>query len=92
MPLPAVLSYRYAGYPLLLQAISLPDDSGANGTTVDHFLSPEVAPQLQVRLLLLRSFKSCELLYKSGESLVHGIDMMRVRAAGQQGDLQSFVC
>jgi hypothetical protein len=54
---------RYAGYPLLLQAIALPGDDGSDGAAPagqqqqaqqqqqqQHFLSEEAAPQLQVRL------------------------------------------
>ena len=46
--------FKYAGYPMLLQAISLPDDDGgADGTTqrppTAHFLGDEIAPRLMVR-------------------------------------------
>ena len=40
---------RYAGYPLLLQAIALPEDGGQGAASQQHFLSAEAAPQLQVR-------------------------------------------
>lgn len=36
--------FKYAGFPLLLDAVTLPED----GTETEHFLSPEKAPQLQV--------------------------------------------
>jgi DnaJ family protein C protein 13 len=38
--------FKYAGYPLLLQAIALPEDGG-QGPAGQHFLSAEAAPQLQ---------------------------------------------
>ncbi len=47
--------FKYAGYPMLLQAISLPEDDGStDGTSqrppVAHFLGDEIAPRLMVRL------------------------------------------
>jgi hypothetical protein len=54
---PEVLEpFKYAGYPLLLQAIALPAEEGGEGATggpvpaaaAEHFLSPDAAPQLQV--------------------------------------------
>ena len=45
--------FKYAGYPLLLQAISLPA-AEAEGQQ-PHFLSEEVAPRLQVLPLALAS-------------------------------------
>ena len=47
---PEVLQpFKYAGYPLLLQAITLPANGEAEGAQQQaHFLSPEVAPRLQV--------------------------------------------
>ena len=54
---PAVLEpFKYAGYPLLLQAVTLPeaDDAteagGKPGTGQPHWLAPESIPQLQVLL------------------------------------------
>ncbi len=41
-------AHRYAGYPLLLQAIALPEDGGQGPAGAQHFLSAEAAPQLQV--------------------------------------------
>ena len=51
--------FKYAGYPMLLQAISLPDDGAdADGTTqrppAAHFLGDEIAPRLMVRGLAPR--------------------------------------
>jgi hypothetical protein len=47
---PEVLApFKYAGYPMLLQAVALPPDTQeASGT--DHFLAEERTPQLQVPL------------------------------------------
>lgn len=42
--------FKYGGYPLLLAAVTLPEDEGdapADGKAA-HFLSPEQAPLLQV--------------------------------------------
>lgn len=48
---PEVLApFKYAGYPMLLDAVALPAD-GDSGDSA-HFLGPERAPQLQVRLNL----------------------------------------
>ena len=46
---PGVLApFKYAGYPLLLAAVTLPPDEDLSAA---HFLAPERAPQLQARLL-----------------------------------------
>jgi hypothetical protein len=47
---PEVLApFKYAGFPLLLQAVALPQQDGEHGgPSAEHFLSPEAAPQLQV--------------------------------------------
>ncbi len=43
---PGVLApFKYAGYPLLLAAVTLPPDED---TAAAHFLAPERAPLLQV--------------------------------------------
>lgn len=48
---PAVLQpFKYAGYPLLLQAITLA--AAAEAESQPHFLSEEVAPRLQVCMRL----------------------------------------
>jgi hypothetical protein len=44
--------FKYAGYPMLLQAISLPDDDASDGAArplTAHFLGDEIAPRLMVR-------------------------------------------
>ncbi len=47
---PGVLApFKYAGYPLLLQAVTLPPDED---TSAAHFLAPERAPQLQASAAL----------------------------------------
>ena len=44
---PGVLApFKYAGYPLLLAAVTLPPDEDASAA---HFLAPERALQLQAR-------------------------------------------
>ena len=53
--------FKYAGYPMLLQAISLPDDdSSADGAAqrppTAHFLGDEIAPRLMVRQSALSRF------------------------------------
>lgn len=49
--LPSFTRRRYAGYPLLLQAIALPEegDEGSQPPARQHFLSSGAAPQLQAR-------------------------------------------
>lgn len=39
--------FKYGGYPMLLNAVTLPDDS-VDDTEANHFLGPEKAPLLQV--------------------------------------------
>ena len=47
---PQVLKpFKYAGYPMLLQAVALPQQEGAEGPAA-HFLGPDQAPRLQVCL------------------------------------------
>ena len=57
---PEVLEpFKYAGYPMLLQAVALPQqDQGGDPSA--HFLGPEQAPRLQVGSVL-----SCILLLSS---------------------------
>lgn len=43
--------FKYGGYPLLLSAVTLPEDS--EETNASHFLGPEKAPLLQVCTLKL---------------------------------------
>ena len=44
---PEVLApFKYGGYPLLLSAVMLPEDS--QETNAPHFLGPEKAPLLEV--------------------------------------------
>ena len=75
-----VVSPRYAGYPLLLQAVALPGDGGSDagngnnaGTTPpaergeQHFLSPEAAPQLQAATELC--WLTCAASRLNGEEL-----------------------
>ena len=46
---PGVLApFKYAGYPLLLAAVTLPPEEDASAA---HFLAPERTPQLQARPL-----------------------------------------
>ena len=52
---PEVLApFKYAGYPMLLQAVSLPseEDSTEQSGTNTHFLGPEKAPHLQASAFL----------------------------------------
>ena len=52
---PEVLApFKYAGYPMLLQAVSLPseEDSTEQSGTNSHFLGPETAPHLQASAFL----------------------------------------
>ena len=66
---------RYAGYPLLLQAVALPDEDGSSnagnvGATPPaelHFLSPEAAPQLQAATELC--WLTCAASRLNGEEL-----------------------
>ncbi len=45
---PEVLEpFKYAGYPMLLQAVALPQQEHADDPAA-HFLSPQQAPRLQV--------------------------------------------
>ncbi len=45
---PEVLApFKYAGYPMLLDAVTIPEDGGGGGGG-SHFLGPDRAPQLQV--------------------------------------------
>lgn len=40
--------FKYAGYPMLLQAVTLPEDEYEAKQQGSAFLGPEQAPQLQV--------------------------------------------
>ena len=42
--------FKYAGYPMLLQAVALPSQDAPDGQPqAAHFLSEEIAPRLMVR-------------------------------------------
>lgn len=41
--------FKYAGYPMLLQAVALPQQESSQPSS--HFLGPEQAPRLQVMML-----------------------------------------
>ena len=58
---PEVLApFKYGGYPLLLSAVTLPEDS--EETNAAHFLGPEKAPLLEVRSFKLSPF-CCPVLH-----------------------------
>ena len=69
--------FKYAGYPLLLQAVSLPEDNDAEGrqgakaspsaASQPHWLSPESVPQLQAALELC--WLTCVSSQLNGEEL-----------------------
>ena len=42
--------FKYAGYPMLLQAVALPPDTASPEAGSQHFLAAERTPQLQVKL------------------------------------------
>ncbi|GAB4814092.1 hypothetical protein N2152v2_001138 [Parachlorella kessleri] len=74
---PEVLQpFKYAGYPLLLQAITLPANGGAEGAQQQaHFLSPEAAVQL--------CWLTCAC------SALNGEELTRSGGVGLLGDLLS---
>lgn len=53
--------FKYAGYPMLLDAVALPDDeddTSASSSGGNHFLSPPRAGQLQVSTLCMSTMVS----------------------------------
>ncbi|KAK9809260.1 hypothetical protein WJX72_012293 [[Myrmecia] bisecta] len=75
--------FKYAGYPMLLQAVSLPDDD-AHGDAPGHFLGSEKAPQLQAAVEL------CWLTCVSSE--LNGEELTRAGGADVLGRLLMRCC
>lgn len=68
--------YKYAGFPLLLAAIEAPSSSSEKGASAPHFLSEEVAPQLQAATELC--WLICAASKLNGEELARsgGVQLM----------------
>ena len=54
--------FKYGGYPLLLSAVTLPEDSEESNAS--HFLGSEKAPLLEVRCCVLSCHRLCEELWQ----------------------------
>lgn len=62
--------FKYAGYPMLLQAVTLPTDK-AQEAPGQHFLAAERTPQLQVSCL------SCRVTGLRGRELLVNLPTLR---------------
>ena len=77
---PEVLEpFKYAGYPMLLQAVALPLHEQGEGPAA-HFLGAEQAPRLQVTLCCSPASYSCQAA--KGLSVWH--DHQNIRRVSRQ--------